>query len=370
MVVTDRRLLPARRGNRVRILGVLRGLRALGWRVELICLPDAGSDDELLSEVDAVHRLRARRFDGGDVACFDSRPFRWAVERVVAARRPEVVIAEYAWLAPTMHRLPPRVTRVVDCHDVLHERTDRFRAAGLDPWVSCTRVQEQGLLRSADTVLAAQYHDGAVLRTLVPDTDVRSVFPEISCSAPPSAPPVSSRVLAVGASHAGNDGILRFAASGWKAVLAAVPDARLDIAGTVAAGRPGPAVTFLGEVDDLAPSYEAAAVVVCPIEIGSGVKIKAIEALRYGKAMVATPAAVEGLPEAGRPAWVEARDLDGCASATYALLSRPDERARLEDRSAAFAEEHFAPVRIRRELDAALSARRSARRRLGLGASR
>ena len=361
-MVTDRRLLPARRGNRMRILGMLRGLRALGWRVELICLPDAGSDDELRSEVDEVYRVRARPFDGGDVDCFDSRPFRWAVERVVAARRPKVVIAEYAWLAPTLGSLPRTVKRVVDCHDVFHERTNRFSAAGLDPWVRCTWGQERDLLRCADLVLTAQNHDREILRALLPDTNVACVFPEIDVPTQPSAPPGSLRVLAVGASHAGNDGILHFVASGWPAVVAAMPGARLDIVGSVTAGASGPGVAFLGEVDDLRPWYRSAAVVICPIEVGTGVKIKTIEALRYGKAVIATPAAIEGLPGPDEPTWVEVRDIGECAQATLALLSRPDERARLERRSIVFAGQHLSPERIRRDLDVALTGGRPVRR--------
>ncbi len=359
--MTDRRLLPARRGNRVRILGLVRGLRSSGWQVELICLPDAGSDDDLRRVADAVHRVRARPFDGGEVSRFDSRPFRWAVERVVAARRPGVVIAEYAWLGPALGHLPRSVRRVVDCHDVLHERTDRFTAAGLDPWVRCTRSQEADLLRSRGP---APHRTGArpgppAWHAAEHGGGVRVSRDRRSGAAPGGRG--GSTALAVGASHAGNDGITRFAAAGWPAVVAAVPDARLEVVGSVPAGAPGPGVRFLGEVDDLRARYRSAAVVVCPIEVGTGVKIKMIEALRYGKAVVATPAAVEGLPLPDEPAWVEAADLDECASAVAALLSSPDERARVERGAAAFAERHLSPEVIRSGLDGVLRGGRPAR---------
>ena len=92
-------------------------------------------------------------------------------------------------------------------------------------------------------------------------------------------------------------GIVRFAARAWPAVLEAVPGARLDVAGSVRAGAPGPGVAFVGEVDDLKDWYPALPPWwSAPWEVqGSGVKIKMIEALRYGKAVVATSAAVEGL---------------------------------------------------------------------------
>jgi glycosyltransferase involved in cell wall biosynthesis len=180
----------------------------------------------------------------------------------------------------------------------------------------------------------------------------------------PSAPRTNTRVLAVGAFHAGNDGIPRFAAHAWPAVIGAVPGARLDVVGSVRAGAPGPGVAFVGEVDDLSDWYRSAAVVVCPVEVGSGVKIKMIEALRYGKAVVAMSAAVDGLPPANEPAWVEARTIDECAEATASLLSRPDDRVALELRAQAYAARHFSPERIDGDLDAALASNRRTRRLL------
>ena len=56
-----------------------------------------------------------------------------------------------------------------------------------------------------------------------------------------------------------------------------------------------PGVDVAGLVDDLAPEYAAAHVVVVPLRRGSGTRIKVIEAWAQGVPVVATPAAVEGL---------------------------------------------------------------------------
>ena len=132
-------------------------------------------------------------------------------------------------------------------------------------------------------------------------------------------------------------------------VLEAVPGARLDVAGSVRAGAPVPGVAFVGEVDDLKDWYPLCSRGGLPRgRYGSGVKIKMIEALRYGKAVVATSAAVEGLPLANEPAWVEARTIDECAEATASLLSRPDDRVAVELRAQAYAARHFSPESIDR----------------------
>jgi glycosyltransferase involved in cell wall biosynthesis len=68
--------------------------------------------------------------------------------------------------------------------------------------------------------------------------------------------------------------------------------------------EPGPAVLALqdgttcvvhGGVPDLTPFYAAASVVVVPITLGSGTRLKVLEALMLGKAVVATSIAIEGL---------------------------------------------------------------------------
>ncbi len=50
-----------------------------------------------------------------------------------------------------------------------------------------------------------------------------------------------------------------------------------------------------GEVTDLTPHFASASLVVAPIRLGSGTRIKVLEALARGKAVVATSTAAEGL---------------------------------------------------------------------------
>ena len=54
-------------------------------------------------------------------------------------------------------------------------------------------------------------------------------------------------------------------------------------------------VKLIGRVDDLAPYYNEASFVICPIFSGSGMKTKTIEALRFGKTIIGTQEAFEGI---------------------------------------------------------------------------
>jgi glycosyltransferase involved in cell wall biosynthesis len=57
----------------------------------------------------------------------------------------------------------------------------------------------------------------------------------------------------------------------------------------------GPNVVITGAVDDVRPHLHRAAVVVAPVRAGSGTRLKILEALAAGKAVVSTPLGCEGL---------------------------------------------------------------------------
>jgi glycosyltransferase involved in cell wall biosynthesis len=356
IMVTDVRLIPTLSGNRLRILGFIRALRALGWKVALVAPPDVAPARELRTLVDDVLFVRARRFAGGRLAEFDARPFRDAVNRMAAKVRPCVVVAQYAWLGPALSELPNGVRRWVDCHDLLHERTERFGAVGLDPWAACTWAEEQACLAHADVLILTQEGETARLLTLMPDKDVRCILTPVD---PPRGfarrPGSGETVLTVGANHPGNRAVLDFARDAWPRVLARIPTARLHVVGGIGAALPPlPGVDVLGQVADLAAHYAAAAVVACPVTTGTGIKTKMLEAMRFGKAVVTTTIGVEGMPVPAAPAWIATETLDESADAIADLLGDAERRAAIEDAASAFAELHVAGAAFRRGIGALL----------------
>jgi glycosyltransferase involved in cell wall biosynthesis len=82
-------------------------------------------------------------------------------------------------------------------------------------------------------------------------------------------------------------------------VLERVPDAQLEIVGANPPPRlaafASERISLAGGVGDVEPYIDRAAVVAAPLRLGGGTRIKVLEALGHGKAVVATPLAVEGL---------------------------------------------------------------------------
>jgi glycosyltransferase involved in cell wall biosynthesis len=162
-----------------------------------------------------------------------------------------------------------------------------------------------------------------------------------------SGRPEPGRVLFLGSFvHPPNvDAATRLARRIFPAVRSAVPGATLEIVGDA----PPPAVRALagdgvvvsGPVPDARPHLEAAAVVAAPLRLGGGVRVKVIESLAAGKAVVATPRALAGLSlESGTHAVVGESDAE-LSDALIALLRDPGRRRRLGDAARAWASEHL-----------------------------
>jgi glycosyltransferase involved in cell wall biosynthesis len=127
------------------------------------------------------------------------------------------------------------------------------------------------------------------------------------------------------------DAMVWFAAEIWPRILAAVPDARLTIAGS----SPPPAVrqlasdavTVSGPIsdDELIRRYVEATVAIVPLRFGAGVKGKLLEAMRYGAPVVTTSVGTQGL--AAAEPFVDVRnDASGFADAVIEILKVPSSR--------------------------------------------
>jgi glycosyltransferase involved in cell wall biosynthesis len=130
------------------------------------------------------------------------------------------------------------------------------------------------------------------------------------------------------------DAALHFARDILPSIRVQEPSARF-----VAVGKEPPAelralhdgvtIDVPGYVDDLAPIYDRAAVVVAPIREGSGTRIKVLEALGRAKATVSTSMGAEGLEVRAGEDLEIADHVEPFAEAVVRLLREPARRDRL-----------------------------------------
>lgn len=89
-------------------------------------------------------------------------------------------------------------------------------------------------------------------------------------------------------------------------------------------------VTVTGRVDDLRPYLARAAVFVCPLRLGAGIKNKVLEALAMGCPLAATPLSVDGIAAQNeRDALVAPVEGGALTAAVLRLLADPALRAAL-----------------------------------------
>jgi polysaccharide biosynthesis protein PslH len=95
------------------------------------------------------------------------------------------------------------------------------------------------------------------------------------------------------------DGVTYFCREVWPRVMAQVPSARFRIVGRKPHPRvrelAGNSIEVTGTVPDIADHLRQAAVVVVPLRMGGGTRIKIYEAMAMGKVVVSTRVGAEGL---------------------------------------------------------------------------
>ena len=138
------------------------------------------------------------------------------------------------------------------------------------------------------------------------------------------------------------DAALYFSQHIFPLILKDVPNAKLFLVGNSAS----PEICSLtlnkhievsGYVDSLIPFYKAADVVVCPLRIGGGVKVKVLEAINAGKAIVTTSIGAQGLDLMTYQAVTVADEVTDFAENVVRLLLDPEERYRQEQEALAYA---------------------------------
>jgi glycosyltransferase involved in cell wall biosynthesis len=100
-------------------------------------------------------------------------------------------------------------------------------------------------------------------------------------------------------------------------------------------------VVLTGFVPDLRPYLDRAAVVVAPLRVGGGMRVKVVEALAAGKAVVASGRAISGLSISDGEQVLLAETDHEFGDAVVRLLRDPERRAALAHRAHAWACAHL-----------------------------
>tara|TARA_R110001583_G_scaffold39556_2_gene126514 strand:+ start:3831 stop:4961 length:1131 start_codon:yes stop_codon:yes gene_type:complete len=211
-----------------------------------------------------------------------------------------VCLSNYVWCSRHLDVVPTGTLKVIDTHDVFGDRHLVARAAGFEPvWFYTSKALEAMALRRADLVIAIQDEEEAYFRDLteVPVVTIGYAIPEHPL---PSRQRQSGEKLRVGYLGSGNPFNVESICQFQQAVLLQpelLDRYQFHLAGTICTTFATDSTLFdnWGMVDDVADFYREMDILINPMVGGTGLKIKSVEVLAYGKPLLATWDAMVGI---------------------------------------------------------------------------
>jgi hypothetical protein len=271
---------------------------------------------------------------------FDREAARY-LERVVAAGSFDSVIVSYVFYSRLLESLGSATRKVLDTHDVFSDRYRLYREHRQANEFFSTDLQgERTALNRADIVLAIQQWDASHFLSLTsrPVTVVGHLAPV--AKEEPSEDSDSKAILFVGGPMGINvHGVTWFIEQVLPRVQRRVEQAEVWLVGGISQRFRllPPGVRRLGFVDPLGDLYRRAAVVINPQQFGTGLSIKSVDALRYGRPLVTTASGARGLEDGAGVAFRQAETAAEFGEAVVELLGDSTRRAALAGCAAEFA---------------------------------
>ena len=304
-----------------------------------------------------------------NIRWLQSRPFRATLARWVADTRYDLVHFDTVSLVPYRDAIAATSATVLDHHNI--ESSMLVRRSGNEAnWPKRLYYLQEGLRLRA---FERRYCPAFDLNITCSDLDSRElvrVAPGSRVATVPNA--VDTTYFTAGPQGEGADASLIFvgrlnwypnaqaatfiAEQLWPRLRAAWPQLRFDLVGA----NPPPAATVLasrdpsfrvhGFVDDVRPMMTEATVYVCPITDGGGTKLKVLDAMAMGKALVAHPIACEGIAVEPEENVLLARTPEEFVLQIRRLLEDRGLRQRLGAGARRMVETHYSKVAVGKQL--------------------
>src|SRR5579875_2592646 len=289
------------------------------------------------------------RFPGGlpfAVSKFASKPAQRLIARWMKERRFDVAVCDFL-SASTNFRRPLHIPVVLFQHNVESTLWRRQAQTEANPLrrlafqIEARRMEcyESATVRRFHHVIAVSEVDRERMSVMTDASRITVIPTGVDLSLYKSDPSVvvdPSLVVFVGSMDwkPNVDGVEYFCRDIWPRVIERVPSARFRIVGR----NPGAqvrklecdTVTVTGTVPSVVEHFRQAAVVVVPLRIGGGTRLKIPEAMGVGKVVVSTSVGAEGLDVHHGRDIILADDPARFADSVAELIENPELRRRYE----------------------------------------
>ena len=279
------------------------------------------------------------------------RAFESALDRLLAKERYDVVHFEFPHLAAYRSRHPVAPGKgpafLLDEHNIEYDVVRQTARAGGSAlrraysainWRKMHSEERRAWARLDGCTLTSARDQGMLLED-APETRTAVVPNGVDLDffrprrEPETRRPTSLLFFGAIDYHPNTDGLLFFLREVWPLLSSRTPRVHLSIVGrrppeVITAARSAD-VEITGAVDDLRPYLERASVVIAPLRMGGGTRLKIIEAMSMGKAVVSTSLGAEGLDVVPERDLLIADDAERFAAQIGRLLDDPGRAERI-----------------------------------------
>lgn len=263
------------------------------------------------------------------------------------------VVAEYIFLSRALLIFGEKVIKVIDTHDVMTNRHKHFLRAGKPAvWYSTSRSEEKIGINRADIVMAIQNREAAFYRTLCRNK-VTTLGHMVPVGKPFTEVLPRKRILFLGSNNPNNlHAINDFFDFYFPKIIKRFPELLMYIGGRICdVIDERDRVIKLGERAELKQIYDQAEIVLNPLTIGTGLKIKMVEAIGLGKVVISTSIGAEGLEAGAGSAYLIADTPEKFLSHLEKLIEVPGFAAGISVEAVRFATKYNqGPVNVLREI--------------------
>ena len=217
------------------------------------------------------------------------------------------------------------------------------------------RPVELARCRNAQGVLVTSEREALLLKPLLPDSTIAVVPNGVDTEAFQQASQeqqIPDSIVFTGSMdyYPNTDAVLSFARECWPLIRAQVPAATWQIVGRNPSSAVQdlaklPGVSVTGSVPDVKPYLATAMVAIAPLFIGSGTRLKILEALAMGKAIVSTSLGCEGLNVVSGKHLIVADQPEVFAQSIVDLLQNAEQRVDLGSAGRALVENDYSWAR-------------------------
>lgn len=347
LIITPVPIVPPHAGNKKRIISICSELKKMGFEIDIFytgfdktlnqghqelingsILDFTIREDKLKFSLNPILRCKEllnglkvklnkiRRYlrDGADSSSYNKSVHEYKnvsklhlLKKQVENVKYRAVIVNYAVYSFYLDLFSPDVIKIIDIHDCLTNRYKIFLDRGEEPanWYSMPLIDEIRALKKTNVVWAItegekNYYQKMLCQTNVTVKTLRHIitFNRIRCQNGDN----SYTILLTGSDNKLNiEGYHWFVNKVWPILHTNFPESELIVAGTICNSeeiiREIPGIIFYGKYNQDEEIYKLADICINPMQGGTGLKIKTLEALSYGKRVISTKEGGTGLSD-------------------------------------------------------------------------